>query len=165
MCLVQKPEGMIRMTRLGFACYVARDITDAMGGCGSSEGADRNTAYAVAYIEKHIGPSFDLEETFRKAGHWKDDGEIVNHVMIRPWAPQDRPKLFNDSLAVGLKYYGMPGVEVGPDTGFQYREPPEEGAFMRPEDYEVLVEAPTDYLFNVWLPRLSRDVWWQRVSL
>ena len=107
MCLVQKPEGMIKMTRLGFKCYLARDITDAFGNCSNSEGADLTTATAVAYIEKHIGPSFYLEDAFRKAGYWKDDGEVVNHVMIRPWAPENRPKFFNDTLAVSLS---MPHV-------------------------------------------------------
>ena len=27
--------------------------------------------------------------------------------------------------AIGLKYYGIPGIDVPADTGFQYREPPE----------------------------------------
>lgn len=60
--------------------------------------------------------------------------------------------------AIGLKYYGVPGIDVPPDTGFQYREPPEEQAFMRPEEYDGLIEDPTGFLFNVWLPRVSQDV-------
>ena len=31
--------------------------------------------------------------------------------------------------AIGLKYYGVPGIDVPADTGFQYREPAEEDAF------------------------------------
>ncbi len=27
--------------------------------------------------------------------------------------------------AIGLRYYGVPGIDVGPDVGFQYREPAE----------------------------------------
>ncbi len=27
--------------------------------------------------------------------------------------------------AIGLRYYGVPGIDVGPDVGFQYREPSE----------------------------------------
>ncbi len=60
--------------------------------------------------------------------------------------------------AIGLRYYAMPGVEIPPDTAFQYMEPPEDGAWMRPDEYDALAEDPTGYLFNVWLPRVSRDV-------
>src|SRR5512137_748823 len=60
--------------------------------------------------------------------------------------------------AIGLKYYAMPGVELPPGTAFQYVEPPEDEAWMRPDEYDALIEDPTGYLFNVWLPRASRDV-------
>ena len=35
--------------------------------------------------------------------------------------------------AAGIKYYAMPGVQISPDTGFQYLEPPDDEAFMREE--------------------------------
>ncbi|MBA4146838.1 MAG: hypothetical protein H0X66_01900 [Verrucomicrobia bacterium] len=60
--------------------------------------------------------------------------------------------------AIGLKYYGVPGIDVPPDTGFQYHEPSEENAFMQPDDYDALIADPTAFLFNVWLPRVSSDV-------
>jgi hypothetical protein len=60
--------------------------------------------------------------------------------------------------AIGLKYYGVPGIDVSPDTGFQYKEPPEEKAWMKPHEYDQLIEDPVGYLFNVWLPRVSSDV-------
>ena len=60
--------------------------------------------------------------------------------------------------AIGLKYYGVPGIHIPADTGFQYREPPEEKAFMKPDEYDQLTEDPTGFLFNVWLPRVSNDV-------
>lgn len=60
--------------------------------------------------------------------------------------------------AIGLKYYAAPGVDVSPDTGFQYIEPPEGEAWMRSDEYDLLIADPTGYLFNVWLPRVSRDV-------
>ncbi len=60
--------------------------------------------------------------------------------------------------AAGLKYYGVPGIHIGPNVGFQYREPPEERAFMKPEEYDALIEDPTGFLFNIWLPRVSSDV-------
>jgi len=60
--------------------------------------------------------------------------------------------------AIGLKYYGVPGIDVSADTGFQYREPAEDQAFMKADEYDALIEDPTGFLFNVWLPRVSRDV-------
>jgi hypothetical protein len=60
--------------------------------------------------------------------------------------------------AIGLKYYATPGIELPPDTSFQYLEPPEDQAWMRPDEYDLLIADPTGYLFNVWLPRVSADV-------
>jgi len=60
--------------------------------------------------------------------------------------------------AIGTKYYAVPGIHIPPDTGFQYLEPPEEKAFMKPEEYDALIADPTGFLFNVWLPRVSNDV-------
>ncbi|MGZ5543107.1 MAG: uroporphyrinogen decarboxylase family protein [Limisphaerales bacterium] len=60
--------------------------------------------------------------------------------------------------AIGTKYYGVPGLDVPPDTGFQYREPPDGAAFMLAEEYDDLIADPTGFLFNVWLPRISTDV-------
>ena len=60
--------------------------------------------------------------------------------------------------AIGMRYYGVPGIDIAPDVGFQYIEPPEHEAFMGPDEYDALIEDPTGFLFNVWLPRVSRDV-------
>jgi uroporphyrinogen-III decarboxylase len=60
--------------------------------------------------------------------------------------------------AIGLKYYAVPGIDISPDVGFQYLEPPEDRAFMKPDEYDQLIEDPTGFLFNVWLPRVSADV-------
>jgi hypothetical protein len=60
--------------------------------------------------------------------------------------------------AMGLKYYGIPGIHVSPDTGFQYREPAKDAAFMQPDEYDALIEDPTGFLMNVWLPRAAESV-------
>jgi len=60
--------------------------------------------------------------------------------------------------AISLRYYGAPGLDVDPNTGFQFREPPEAEAFMKPEEYDELIEDPTAFLFNTWLPRVADDV-------
>jgi hypothetical protein len=40
--------------------------------------------------------------------------------------------------AIGMKYYAVPGVDLPPDTGFQYIEPPEDEAWMR-ESVSIMV--------------------------
>ncbi len=60
--------------------------------------------------------------------------------------------------AIGLKYYAVPGIDISDQTGFQYREPPEEQAFMKPDEYDELIKDPTAFLFNIWLPRVSKYV-------
>jgi hypothetical protein len=60
--------------------------------------------------------------------------------------------------AIGLKYYAVPGVDLPVNTGFQYKEPKPEEAFMRADEYDELIRDPTGFLFNVWLPRVSADV-------
>jgi uroporphyrinogen-III decarboxylase len=54
-----------------------------------------------------------------------------------------------------LRYYGIPGIHIPENMGFQYREPPQQEAFMRPDEYDALIEDPTGFLLNVWLPRVS----------
>ncbi len=60
--------------------------------------------------------------------------------------------------AIGLKYYATPGIEISPDTAFQYLEPKEENAFMKADEYDLLIKNPTDFLYNVWLPRVSTEI-------
>lgn len=60
--------------------------------------------------------------------------------------------------AIGLKYYGIPGIHIEPDVGFQYREPEEDDAFMKADEYDQLIEDPTGFLYNVWLPRVSAEI-------
>ncbi len=60
--------------------------------------------------------------------------------------------------AIGLKYYGVPGIDIPRDTGFQYLEPDEDNAFMKAEEYDALIDDPTAFLYNVWLPRVSADI-------
>ena len=60
--------------------------------------------------------------------------------------------------AIGMRYYGIPGIDVPPDVGFQYLEPGEGGAFMKADEYDELIADPTAFLYNVWLPRVSSEV-------
>ncbi|MBD3385432.1 hypothetical protein GF407_10965 [candidate division KSB1 bacterium] len=45
--------------------------------------------------------------------------------------------------AIGLKYYGIPGIDIPPDVGFQYKEPDEENAFMKADEYDELIDDQT----------------------
>lgn len=76
------------------------------------------------------------------------DAAVANMVYVWAGIPQ----------ALNLKYYMFPGVGLDPDVGFNYLEPSEEQSFMLAEDYEALIEDPTGFLYNVWLPRASGDV-------
>ena len=60
--------------------------------------------------------------------------------------------------AMGLKYYLTPGIDVPPDVGHQYLEPPAHAAFMREHEYDQLIEDPTGFLYSVWLPRVTAPI-------
>jgi len=60
--------------------------------------------------------------------------------------------------AINLKYYAIPGIHIPKTTGFQYLEPSEDNAFMKPNEYDAFIEDVTGWLFNTWLPRVSNDV-------
>ncbi len=113
--------------------------------------------FVAEFVAKYAGytcqeVTHDYEKAFaavRKcAADFDWDAVVVNMVWV--WTGLTE--------AIGMKYYGVPGIHVPADTGFQYREPPEEQAFMKPDEYDQLIEDPTGYLFNVWLPRVSADV-------
>jgi uroporphyrinogen-III decarboxylase len=59
--------------------------------------------------------------------------------------------------AMNLRYYGIPGLGIPADKGFNYIEPPEEQAWMRADEYDHLIADPTGFLYEVWFPRVSAD--------
>lgn len=89
-----------------------------------------------------------FEASRRCAADFDFDAVVPN--MVHVWTGMTQ--------AIGLKYYGIPGIDIPPDTGFQYREPPEHQAFMQPDEYDALIEDPTGYLLNIWLPRVAGPV-------
>jgi hypothetical protein len=60
--------------------------------------------------------------------------------------------------ALGLRYYGVPGIHIPADRGFNYIEPPEDKAWMREDEYDALIDDPTRFLYEKWLPRVSSEV-------
>jgi len=108
------------------------------------------TAKYAGYTAQEV--THDYQKAFaaaRKCAADFDWDAVVGN-MVYVWAGLVK--------AIGLKYYATPGIELPPDTGFQYLEPPEDSAWMRPDEYDQLIEDPTGYLFNVWLPRVSAEV-------
>jgi hypothetical protein len=59
------------------------------------------------------------------------------------------------SQAIGLNYFGIPGIDLEPDVCFQYREPAEDCALMKREEYDQLIADPTQFLYQTWLPRAT----------
>ena len=59
---------------------------------------------------------------------------------------------------IGTTYYAVPGIEIPADTGFQYVEPPEEESWMREDEYDVFIKEPTDFIADVWFPRITKHV-------
>lgn len=113
--------------------------------------------FVAEFTAKYAGYScqevvHDYEKAFsaaRKCAADYDWDAVVSN-MVYVWTGL--------SQAIGLRYYGIPGIGVPPNMGFQYIEPPEDKAFMRPDEYDHLIDDPTDFLFNVWLPRVSTEV-------
>lgn len=75
------------------------------------------------------------------------DWDAVVPNMLATWTGMTQ--------AMGLKYYMTPGIDLPADVGHQYREPPPDQAWMKPDEYDALIDDPTGYLYNVWLPRVA----------
>ena len=113
--------------------------------------------FVAEFIARYAGftcqeVTHDYEKAFAAtrtcAADFDWDATVANMVYVWTGLTQ----------AIGLKYYGIPGIDIPADTGFQYLEPPQENAHMRPDEYDQLIEDPTGFLFNVWLPRVAADV-------
>lgn len=87
-----------------------------------------------------------FDAAVRCAAEFDWDAVVANMVYVWGTIPQ----------VLGTEYLTIPGVGLGRDVGFQYREPPEDAAWMKPEEYDALIEDPTGYLLNVWMPRTNR---------
>ena len=113
--------------------------------------------FAAEFVARYAGytcqqVTHDYEKAFaatRKcAADFDWDATVGNMVYVWTGLTQ----------AIGLKYYAIPGIDVSAETGFQYREPPEHEAHMRPDEYDQLIDDPTGFLYNVWLPRVCAEV-------
>jgi hypothetical protein len=78
------------------------------------------------------------------------DWDAVVSNMIATWTGMTQ--------AMGLRYYMTPGIDLPPDVGHQYLEPPHDDAFMKADEYEALIDDPTGFLYSVWLPRVTAPI-------
>jgi hypothetical protein len=108
------------------------------------------TARYAGYTAQEVTHDYELAFAAARKCAADFDWDAVVANMVYVWTGLTQ--------AIGLKYYGVPGIDVPPEVGFQYREPPAEQAWMRPEEYDALIDDPTGFLFNTWLPRVSADV-------
>jgi uroporphyrinogen-III decarboxylase len=108
------------------------------------------TARYAGYTCQQVTHDYKLAFEAARACAREFDWDAVVPNMVYVWTGLTE--------AIGLRYYGVPGIQVPPDTGFQYLEPPADQAFMRAEEYDHLIADPTGFLLEVWLPRVARDV-------
>ena len=102
--------------------------------------------YTCQEVTQDYEKAFDAARKCAAAFDW--DAVVGNMVYVWTGLTQ----------AIGMRYYAAPGLELEPRFGFQYIEPAEEDAYMKPDEYDALIEDPTGFLFSVWLPRVSADV-------
>src|SRR3990172_5190225 len=82
------------------------------------------TAKYAGYTCQEVTHDYDRAfEAVRKCAADFDWDAVVGN-MVYVWTGLTQ--------AIGLTYYGVPGIDIPADTGFQYHEPSEEDAFMKP---------------------------------
>ncbi|MCC6234155.1 MAG: hypothetical protein IT580_16040 [Verrucomicrobiales bacterium] len=106
----------------------------------------RHAGYTCQEVAHDYTKAFDAAVKTARDFGW--DAVVPNMVYVWTGLAQ----------AIGLRYYGIPGIHIPPTTGFNYIEPPEDQAWMREDEYDALIEDPTGFLYNVWLPRVSTEV-------
>lgn len=106
----------------------------------------RHAGFTCQEVAHDYRKAFDAAILTAKDYGW--DAVVPNMVYVWTGLAQ----------AIGLRYYGIPGIHIPPTTGFNYIEPPEDQAWMRADEYDALIADPTGFLYNVWLPRVSTEV-------
>lgn len=110
-CLLGKSIGLRNMTRAGFECVLARDLTDAHARYDPAAGVtpDGFTSEVVAHFERHLAATLDFGETLRQAG-CRGPGHDTERVRFAPWGTRERPHFFEQAVVVTLS---LPNVDGG----------------------------------------------------
>src|SRR5512133_1928560 len=108
------------------------------------------TAKYAGYTCQQVAHDYRIafEAACKCAADFDWDAVVANMVYVWTGLTQ----------AIGLKYYGIPGIDVPAANGFQYREPEEGRSFMKEDEYDELIDDPTAFLYNKSLPRVSADI-------
>ncbi len=109
------------------------------------------TAKVAGYTAQQVTHDYELAFAAARKCAAEFDWDAVVGNMVYVWTGLTQ--------TIGLRYYGVPGIHVPAETGFQYLEPnSEDGAFMKADEYDALIADPTGFLYNVWLPRVAEPV-------
>lgn len=108
------------------------------------------TATYAGMTCQEVTHDYDLAFKAMRACAKDFDWDAVPASMVYVWTGL--------SQAIGLRYYATPGIEISANTAFQFLEPPDGDAFMKADEYDALIEDPTGFLLNTWLPRVAKDV-------
>ncbi len=111
-----------------------------------AEFTGRYAGYTCQELAHDYQQAFDA--ACKCAADFEWDAVVANMVYVWTGLAQ----------SLGLKYYAIPGIDIPAETGFQYREPSEDDAFMKSDEYEALIDDPTGFLYNTWLPRVSTQL-------
>jgi uroporphyrinogen-III decarboxylase len=108
------------------------------------------TAKYAGYTCQEVAHDYTkaFEAAIKTAKDFQWDAVVPNMVYVWTGLAQ----------AAGLRYYGIPGIGIPHTSGFNYIEPSEDQAFMRPDEYDALIADPTAFLYNTWLPRVSTEI-------
>lgn len=112
-CLLGKSIGLLNLSKAGFSCLLARDLTDAHGMYDPVKKItpDDFTAKVVEHFEKYLAATINFAEDLRRAGHWQQ-ARPVDPVRVTPWGVPARPHLFPKEITVTLTTPWQPQAEI-----------------------------------------------------
>ena len=95
MCVLGKGPAIKNMYDAGFACILARDLTDALTHYDPQAGftPDDGTARVVSDLERSDVPSINMAEEMKAVGVWNSDTP-TEAVRITPWGTERYPYQF-----------------------------------------------------------------------
>lgn len=108
------------------------------------------TAKYAGYTNQQVTHDYNLAFAAARKCAADFDWDAVVGNMVYVWTGL--------TMAQGTKYYAIPGIDIDAHTGFQYLEPSEDDAFMKEDEYDELIDDPTAFLYNKWLPRVSTEI-------
>lgn len=107
------------------------------------------TATYAGFTDQQVTHDYSqaFEAVIRTCAGFDWDAAVPNMVYVWTGLTQ----------AASLRYYATPGIDIGPDIAFQYKEPEQDNAWMLREEYDELIDDPVGFLYRTWLPRVSAD--------